>query len=159
MTQETFKVRVMKIIFRNDDNGYSVMKVRDMKNDNPFFVVGYFFDVDESSKIEVQGCFEDSKYGKQLKCESWHPVIPTTIQGIQHYLSGGFIKGIGPVYAEKIVKTFGKDTIEVIENTPERLYEVKGIGKKRASKILEEWDKQRGARDIMTVLASHNISL
>ena len=117
MTQETFKVRVMKIIFRNDDNGYSVMKVRDMKSNNPFFVVGYFFDVDESSKIEVQGCFEESKYGKQLKCESWHPVIPTTIQGIQHYLSGGFIKGIGPVYAEKIVKTFGEDTIEVIEHT------------------------------------------
>ena len=100
----------------------------------------------------------DRKYGKQFIVQSFEEVMPATVYGIEKFLGSGLVKGIGPKFAQLIVRQFGTDTIEVIETDIERLYEVPGIGKKRVEKIRESWEKQKDIKNVMLFLQGYGVS-
>ena len=123
---------VERITYQNPDNGYSVLKVAVKGYDDLVTVVGNLLDASVGSVLLIEGNWKvDAKYGRQFCAETWEEVMPATIYGIEKYLGSGLIKGVGPQFAKRIVAKFGTDTISVIEDAPDRLLEVYGIGKKR----------------------------
>ena len=109
--------------------------------------------------IEASGQWlNDRNHGLQFKADRIETTVPTTLQGLEKYLGSGMIKGIGPVYAKKLVETFGHDVFEVIEREPTRLREVTGIGPVREAKIIRGWCDQRAIREIIIWLYSHGVS-
>ena len=150
---------VERITYQNPDNGYSVLKVAVKGYDDLVTVVGNLLDASVGSVLLIEGNWKvDAKYGRQFCAEIWEEVMPATIYGIEKYLGSGLIKGVGPQFAKRIVAKFGTDTISVIEDTPDRLLEVYGIGKKRVDKIKESWEKQKEIKNIMLFLQSNGVS-
>ena len=150
---------VERITYQNPDNGYSVLKVAVKGYDDLVTVVGNLLDASVGSVLLIEGNWKvDAKYGRQFCAETWEEVMPATIYGIEKYLGSGLIKGVGPQFAKRIVAKFGTDTISVIEDAPDRLLEVYGIGKKRVDKIKESWEKQKEIKNIMLFLQSNGVS-
>lgn len=150
---------VERITYQNPDNGYSVMKVNVKGYSDPVTLVGNLLEVPAGSVLLCDGNWKvDKKYGSQFVAESWEEVMPATIYGIEKYLGSGLVKGIGPKFAKLIVAKFGLETIDVIENQRERLYEVPGIGKKRVEKIGESWEKQKDIKNVMLFLQGYGVS-
>lgn len=150
---------VERITYQNPDNGYSVLKVAVKGYDDLVTVVGNLLDASVGSVLLIEGNWKvDAKYGRQFCAETWEEVMPATIYGIEKYLGSGLIKGVGPQFAKRIVAKFGTDTISVIEDTPDMLLEVYGIGKKRVDKIKESWEKQKEIKNIMLFLQSNGVS-
>ena len=100
----------------------------------------------------------DSKYGREFAAESCEETLPATVYGIEKYLGSGMIKGIGPKFAQKIVKAFGEDTLTVIEEEPDRLLSVRGVGKIRLERIKKSWTEQKEIKNIMLFLREHDVS-
>lgn len=120
---------VEHITYQNPENGYSVMKVKDYND--LVTLVGNLLDVPAGSVLLCKGNWKnDKRYGAQFVADTWEEVMPATVYGIEKYLGSGLVKGIGPKFAHLIVSRFGTDTIQIIEDDIERLYEVPGIGTK-----------------------------
>ena len=150
---------VERITFQSPENGYSVLRVSVSGYQELVTVVGNLLDAVVGSVLVVDGEWVmDRRYGQQFRAERWEETVPATAYGIEKYLSSGMIKGLGSVYAKRIVQKFGTDTISVIEDAPERLFEVDGIGKKRQKLILESWERQKEIKNIMLFLQGNNIS-
>lgn len=150
---------VEHITYQNQENGWSVMKVKVKGYDNLVALTGTLLDVPVGSVLLVDGDWRvDPKYGQQFVAQSWTEVMPATIYGIEKYLGSGLIKGIGPVYAKAIVSRFGLDTIDVIENDIERLLEVPRLGRKRMEKIRESWERQKDIKEVMVFLQGYGVS-
>ncbi len=150
---------VERITYRNEQNGYSIIKTRVKGYSELIPVVGNLLDVHVGSVLLVTGDWKiDSKYGRQFTAASWEEMLPATVFGIEKYLGSGLIKGVGPKFARKIVALFGAQTLEVIETESERLIEVPGIGNRRVAMIRESWEKQKEIKNIMLFLQSHDIS-
>lgn len=150
---------VEHITYQNQENGWSVMKVKVKGYDNLVTLTGSLLDVPVGSVLLVDGDWRvDPKYGQQFVAQSWTEVMPATLYGIEKYLGSGLVKGIGPAYAKAIVSRFGLGTIEVIENDIERLLEVPRLGKKRMEKIRESWEKQKDIKEVMVFLQGHGVS-
>lgn len=150
---------VEHITYQNQENGWSVMKVKVKGYDNLVTLTGSLLDVPVGSVLLVDGDWRvDPRYGQQFVAQSWTEVMPATIYGIEKYLGSGLIKGIGPVYAKAIVNRFGLDTIDVIENDIERLLEVPRLGRKRMEKIRESWEKQKDIKEVMVFLQGYGVS-
>lgn len=121
--------------------------------------VGNMPEVHVGSVLLLGGSWRmDSKYGRQFSVESFEEVMPATAYGIEKYLGSGLVKGIGPKYAHRIVQCFGSNTLDIIEETPEKLLEVDGIGKVRLDRIRKSWQEQKEIRNIMVFLQGHNVS-
>ena len=147
------------ITYQNQENGWSVMKVKVKGYDNLVTLTGSLLDVPVGSVLLVDGDWRvDPKYGQQFVAQSWTEVMPATLYGIEKYLGSGLVKGIGPAYAKAIVSRFGLETINIIENDIERLLEVPRLGKKRMEKIRESWDKQKDIKEVMVFLQGHGVS-
>ena len=150
---------VERITYQNPENGYSVMKVKVKGYNDLVTLVGNLLEVPAGSVLLCEGDWKvDKRYGSQFVCQTWEEVMPATIYGIEKYLGSGLVKGIGPKFAQLIVRQFGLDTIEVIETDIERLYEVPGIGKKRVEKIRESWEKQKDIKNVMLFLQGYGVS-
>lgn len=150
---------VEHITYQNQENGWSVMKVKVKGYDNLVTLTGSLLDVPVGSVLLVDGDWRvDPKYGQQFVAQSWTEVMPATLYGIEKYLGSGLVKGIGPAYARAIVSRFGLETIDVIENDIERLLEVPRLGKKRMEKIRESWEKQKDIKEVMVFLQGHGVS-
>lgn len=150
---------VERITYQNPENGYSVMKVKVKGYNDLVTLVGNLLEVPAGSVLLCEGDWKvDKRYGSQFVCQSWEEVMPATVYGIEKYLGSGLVKGIGPKFAQLIVKQFGLDTIEIIETDIERLYEVSGIGKKRVEKIRESWEKQKDIKNVMLFLQGYGVS-
>ena len=135
---------VERITYQNPENGYTILKAAVKGYRDLVPVVGNLVDVNVGSVLLVEGSWKvDAKYGKQFIAEKWAETLPATVYGIEKYLGSGLIKGVGPGFAKRIVAKFGTDTIAVIEDDPDRLTEVDGIGAKRVQKIKESWEKQK----------------
>ncbi|VAW88851.1 RecD-like DNA helicase YrrC [hydrothermal vent metagenome] len=149
---------IERIAFHNDENGFSVLKVKLPTEEEAVTVVGAVALAKCGDHVEATGVWINNKvYGLQLKAEQIRIVPPATLEGVERYLCSGMIPGIGEHFAELLIRAFGADVFDVIENHPKRLAEVQGIGPKRATKIIESWDEQRAARDVMVFLQSHGI--
>ena len=150
---------VERITYQNPENGYSVMKVKVKGYEDLVTLVGNLLEVPAGSVLLCEGEWKvDKRYGSQFVCRSWEEVMPATVYGIERYLGSGLVKGIGPKFAQLIVKQFGLETIDVIETDIQRLYEVPGIGKKRVEKIRESWEKQKDIKNVMLFLQGYGVS-
>lgn len=150
---------VKRIIYQNKENGYSIMQVMIEGYNNFVTIVGCPLDVPVGSFLLCDGDWiEDKRFGTQFHVDTWQEVMPATINGIINYISSGLIKGIGPNLAKLIVEKFGTETIDILENKIERLYEVDGIGKIRFEKIKVNWEKQKEIKDIMLFLKEYDVS-
>ena len=154
---EQVKGYVEHIIYRNDDNGYTVMNL--MNGEEEIVCVGNFRTIDLGETLEVSGNYtEHPMYGMQLKAESYRVVEPDDEAGMERYLASGAIKGIGAALASRIIKKFGKDTFRVIEEEPERLAEIKGISEKKAREIAVRMEEKKDMRSAMVFLQKYGIS-
>lgn len=150
---------VERITYRNPENGYSVLKVNMKEHRDLMTLVGYFGDLSPGMILLCEGEWvHDRKYGIQFRAQTWEEVLPATAFGIEKYLGSGLIRGIGPKYAHRIVEAFGTETIDVIDNTPEKLLEIPGIGKERLRKICESWEQQKEIKNIMIFLQNYGVS-
>ena len=147
------------ITYQNSENGYSILKAKVKDHTDLVTLVGTMLEVPVGSVLLCEGDWKiDRKYGQQFMVQSFEEVMPATVYGIEKYLGSGLVKGIGPKFAQLIVRQFGTDTIEVIETDIERLYEVPGIGKKRVEKIRESWEKQKDIKNVMLFLQGYGVS-
>ena len=154
----SFEGRVDEIVFRNEDNGWTVMSLKPDKG-RAFTVVGILPFINAGERIFVEGEWTEHRdYGKQLKAEKYENVKPSTKSGIERFLASGVIRGIGPHTAKLLVKKFGAETLEIMEKEPERLTEIDGIGPKRAQMIEESYSRQQASRQIMVFLAGYGLT-
>ena len=148
---------VYEIIFRNDDNGYTVFLFD--CSDKGYVAVGSFLSINIGENLKLVGDFKhNGKYGMQFQVDSYESIAPKTRNGIIRYLSSGLIKGVGPVTAEAIVKKFKENTLEIIEFNPEKLVEVRGISKKKAELISESLVEVKDMQNAMVFLQGYNIT-
>ena len=156
---ETLTGVVERITFHNEENGYTVARVMPEGKDYLVTVVGPMMGVNVGETVRCYGRWTvHPQYGRQFKAERVETVYPATLAGIEKYLGSGLIKGIGPVMARRIVRHFGLDTLRVIDEEPDRLLEVLGIGPKRLALIKAAWEEQRHIKDVMVFLQSHGVS-
>ena len=149
---------VHAIVFHNEENGYTIMQVRNARGET-VTVRGRIPAVVEGEQIRATGQWKnDRRFGCQIEADRIHALPPKTPDGIRRFLASGFIDGIGPAYAGRIVEAFGIDTFRVIDEESQRLEEVAGIGKMRRLRIKDSWKKQRSVRDIMIFLHAHGLS-
>ncbi|MBQ3601959.1 MAG: ATP-dependent RecD-like DNA helicase [Lachnospiraceae bacterium] len=155
---ETLEGYVDRIVFRNDENGYTVLSL--VNDDIEVTCVGTFSFIDEGEYLCLKGTYtEHSIYGEQLKVESYEVKEPTDLFSMERYLGSGAIKGIGTALAARIVRKFKKDTFRIIEEEPERLIEVKGISERIAKDIAVQFEEKRELRSAMIFLQQYGISL
>jgi Holliday junction resolvasome RuvABC DNA-binding subunit len=148
-----------RITYANEDNGYTVARVDTGRGDDLLTVVGALFGAQPGESLRMRGRWgSHPQYGRQFHVENYTTVLPATIQGIQRYLGSGLIKGIGPKTAEKIVGHFGTETLEVIENAPDRLIEVPSLGPKRTKLIAAAWIEQKAIKEVMVFLQSVGVT-
>lgn len=154
---EIIKGYIEHIIYRNTDNGYTVLNL--VSGEEEITCVGFFKTMDQGETIEAEGNYiSHPVYGEQFKIERYQIVQPEDAVTIERYLGSGAIKGIGEALAARIVKRFGKDTFRVIEEEPERLAEIKGISERKAREIAVTVYEKRDAREAMTFLQQYGIS-
>lgn len=154
---ETIKGFIEHIIYRNQDNGYTVLNL--ISDGEEITCVGFFKTMDQGETIEAQGEYITHQvYGRQFKIERYKILPPDDVVSIERYLGSGAIKGVGEALAARIVKMFGADTYRIIEEEPERLAEVKGISTRKAREIAVIVYEKRDAREAMTFLQTYGIS-
>jgi exodeoxyribonuclease V alpha subunit len=166
--REQISGSVERITYYNPENGYSVIRLKpDSRRMLPFMyapdglitVVGNLPEINPGEWLKVTGQWiSHSKHGRQFQAELCEQSLPATVEGIKRYLGSNLIRGVGPVMAERIVNKFCEETLTVIEETPERLREVLGIGQKRIKGIIKAWDEQRAIKDVMLFLQSHGVT-
>ncbi len=156
---ETLLGTIDRITFHNEETGYTVARLLlDSGHKNPITIVGEIPGASIGLNVEITGEWATHpQYGKQFTVARHSPVTPTTTEGIERYLGSGLIKGVGPATAKKIVAQFGKQALEVIEKSPERLSEIEGLGKKRISSIQKGWNAQVAIKDLAMFLATHSV--
>ena len=150
---------VERVTFHNPETGFAVMRVKVRERREPVTVVGAVAAVNAGEWITVQGTWvRDREHGLQLRADSITCSAPNSRAGIEKYLGSGLIKGIGPVYAKKLVDKFGEEIFTIIEQSSARLEEIDGIGPTRRRKIKAAWAEQKVVREIMVFLHSHGVS-
>ena len=148
------------IIFRNEDNGYTVMVLKGVKDEDELTCVGTFPVITQGASIEAEGSFiQHPVYGKQFQAVRLTEKMPEDAMAMERYLGSGAIKGIGAALAGRIVRHFGSDTLRIVEEEPERLAEIKGISAKKAHEIAIQIAEKSEMRKVMMFLQKYGISL
>jgi exodeoxyribonuclease V alpha subunit len=151
--------QIERITYTNEENGFTIARLKVYGQRDLVTVVGNLMAPTPGEILKMKGEWADhAKYGEQFKIVQYKTTVPASVYGITKYLGSGLIKGIGPVMAKRIVKQFGKDTLDVIENDIEKLAEIDGIGKKRIGMIKNAWEDQKEIREVMLFLQTHNVS-
>ena len=149
---------VERVTYHNDENGFCVIRIKARGQRDLVTVIGHAAVIAAGEWITASGeWINDRNHGQQFKAAFMRTSTPTSIEGIEKYLASGMIRGIGPVYAKKMVKTFGEKVFDIIEAEPDRLREVDGIGPVRAKRIIAAWAEQKIVREIMVFLHSHGV--
>jgi exodeoxyribonuclease V alpha subunit len=149
---------IERVTFHNADNGFCVLRIKARGHRELVTVVGHAAEISAGEWVTLSGTWVNSReHGQQFKAAFLRASPPTTAEGIEKYLGSGMIRGIGPIYASKLVTAFGAEVFEVIEQAPERLREVPGIGRVRAGRIATAWADQKVVREIMVFLHSHGV--
>ena len=173
-SSETLRGTVERVTYYSPDSGYCVLRVRPDQppgkkkqnqrlgyedEDGLMTIVGVMAEFQPGETLQFTGQWvKHNEYGKQFKAETVMPIAPTTLEGIKRYLGGGLIKGVGARTAERIVAQFGENTLDVIENDPQRLHEVTGMKAGVIDRIIEAWRGQKVIRDVMIFLQGHGIT-
>ncbi len=151
--------QVERIVFRNEENGYTVLRTKVRGHKDLVTVVGTASSINPGEWLAADGeWIMDSSYGPQFKAEQMRVSQPDTLEGIKKFLGSGMIRGVGKEYAERLVEAFGRDVFNVIEKSSGKLLKVEGIGPGRRASIRAAWAEQKGIREIMSFLFSHGVS-
>jgi len=157
-TREVLAGLVERVTFHNAENGFCVLRIKARGHRELITVIGHAAVIAAGEWVTASGEWvNDRTHGQQFKSRFMRTSAPTSIEGIEKYLGSGMIRGIGPVYAKKMVKAFGEKVFDVIEAEPDRLREVTGIGPMRAKRITGAWAEQKIVREIMVFLHSHGV--
>lgn len=149
---------VERVTFHSPDTGFCVLRVKVRGHRELVSVLGSAASVQPGEFIQCSGRWDNNRdHGMQFKTTLLKVMPPSSIEGIEKYLGSGMIKGIGPHFAKKLVKAFGEDVFDVIEEKPDRLLELNGIGKKRVERITSGWSDQKAIREIMVFLQSNGV--
>jgi exodeoxyribonuclease V alpha subunit len=159
----TLTAEVERITFENDSTSFRVLRVGHVEGllgwDGPLVLVGTFQAVGPGTKVRATGqLVHDPKRGAQFRADTLVPLDPNTLDGIEKYLGSGVLPGIGPGLAKRIVSTFGLETLTVLDQRPERLTRVSGIGERRVKEIAKAWSGKRAVADVMLLLQTHGAS-
>jgi len=150
---------VVKVSFENEETGFRVLRVEREGKTTPEPWVGVMPAAPEGTHVRATGRYEtDSKHGEQLRVETLLVVMPATTAGVEKYLGSGAIPGVGPAYAKRIVEVFGDRTLTILDQDPERMREVPGLGEKRAAAVAKYWVAQKAVGAIMIFLQTHGAS-
>ncbi|MFW6162696.1 MAG: ATP-dependent RecD-like DNA helicase [Planctomycetota bacterium] len=156
---EILQGTVERVVFEASDGAYAVARLRPERSRQTATIVGKLFELSEGELLRLEGRWTvHPRFGRQFEVERYQVVTPTTAAGIERYLGSGLIPGIGPELAKRLVRSFGDQTLDVIEHSPERLREVDGIGPKRQSEIVEAYAAQQGLRELMVFLSQYGVS-
>lgn len=159
MLQAELTGQLEKITYSNEENGYTVAKIRVKGHKNLVTVTGNFAQLNLGELLKITGEWHNHpRYGEQFKVITCESVTPATAEGIEKYLGSGLIKGVGPVMAKRIVTLFGADTLEIMEKSIGRLKEVEGIGEKRFRMIRGAWDEHKEIKEVMIFLQGCGVS-
>ena len=151
--------QIERITYTNEENGYTIARVKVYGRKDLVTVVGNIMSPTPGEILAMEGEWVNHpKYGEQFKIVRYATKVPASVYGIEKYLGSGLIRGIGPVMAKRIVKRFGKETLDLIEKDIERLREVEGIGDKRIEMIGRAWEEQKEIREVMLFLQTHGVS-
>ena len=157
-TQDVLAGLIERVTYHNAENGFCVLRVKVRGHREVVTVVGHAAAIAAGEWVTATGDWvNDRTHGQQFKARFLRTSPPTSADGIEKYLSSGMIRGVGPVYAKKLVRAFGEKVFDIIETTPDRLREVDGIGPVRAASILAAWAEQKAVREIMIFLHSHGV--
>jgi exodeoxyribonuclease V alpha subunit len=157
-TTEVLAGLVDRVTFHNPDNGFCVLRVKARGQRDQITLLGHAAMISAGEFVQASGTWvNDRTHGVQFRASFLKVTAPTTVEGIEKYLGSGMIRGIGPVYAKKLVRAFGVAVFDVIEQEPPRLREVTGIGPKRAERIIAGWAEQKVIREIMLFLHSNGV--
>src|SRR5207237_8972313 len=149
---------VDRVTFQNSENGFCVLRVKARGQRDLITLVGHAAMISAGEFVQASGSWiNDRTHGVQFKASFLKATAPTTVEGIEKYLGSGMIRGIGPVYAKKLVRAFGETVFDIVEQDPDRLREVTGIGPKRAERIIAGWAEQKVIREIMLFLHSNGV--
>ena len=149
---------VERVTFHNADSGFCVLRAKARGHRDLVTVIGHAATISVGEWITASGEWvNDRTHGQQFRAKFLRSSAPTSLEGIEKYLGSGMIRGIGPVYAKKMVKVFGEKVFDIIEAQPDRLREVEGIGPVRARRITDAWAEQKIIREIMVFLHSHGV--
>src|SRR6266403_1487337 len=149
---------VERVTFHNEENGFCVLRIKARGHRDLITVIGHAAIISAGEWITASGEWvNDHTHGQQFKARFMRTSAPTSIEGIEKYLGSGMIRGIGPIYAKKLVRAFGEKVFDTIEAEPERLREVTGIGLVRAKRITDAWTEQKIIREIMVFLHSNGV--
>ena len=150
---------VLRVTFENDETGFRVIRVEREGRDKPEAWVGVFQSILPGTRVRATGRYElDGRHGEQLRVETLLAVAPATTAGLEKYLGSGVIPGIGPAYAKRIVEVFGDSTLTVLDQEPERIRDVPGLGDRRAEAVMKAWEAHRAVGAIMIFLQTHGAS-
>ena len=156
---ETIAGTIERFLFQGAENGFTICIVNETKKNKEFIAKGYLPNLQAGQEVSLSGNWIfHPKFGKQFEVQKYQITLPTSPNGLKKYLGSGLIKGIGPVYAEKLVNHFGSEVLTIINEQPQRLYEVAGIGAKRIEQIAASWQQQREVSNIMVFLQDKEIS-
>lgn len=156
--QERLQGSIERVTFHSEQSGFCVLRVKIKGNRELVTVVGTAAAVTAGEYIDCYGLWlNDKVHGLQFKAGSLKIIQPSTLEGIEKYLGSGLVKGIGPHFAKKLVSAFGGQVFDVIEQTPERLTECDGIGRKRKEQVVSAWAEQKAVRSIMVFLQSYGV--
>src|SRR5258707_13196697 len=157
-TQEVLAGLVEGVTFHNEENGFCVLRAKARGHRDLVTVIGHAATISAGEWITASGEWvNDRTHGQQFRARFMRTSAPTSVDGIEKYLGSGMIRGIGPVYAQKLARAFGERVFDVIEAEPNRLREVTGIGPVRAKRITGAWAEQKIVREIMVFLHSHGV--
>jgi exodeoxyribonuclease V alpha subunit len=149
---------VERVTFHSEETGFCVLRVKVRGHQDLVTVIGTAATITPGEYIEGEGAWiTDRTHGLQFKTQHLRVVPPSTLEGMEKYLGSGMVKGIGPHFAKKLVQAFGDVVFDIIEQTPERLTELDGIGPKRKQRVVEAWSAQKMIREIMVFLHSHGV--
>jgi exodeoxyribonuclease V alpha subunit len=155
---ELLEGSIERIVFYSPESGYTVCKFS-LPDGDTINVIGSFPPLSAGELLKIKGKWEiNPKFGKQFKVESFLPVLPSSVRGIEKFLSSGLIWGVGPVLAKSIVQKFGDRTIDILTNNPNKLKEVEGIGPVKLREIKRSWAEHEDIRELIIFLQEHNIS-
>jgi exodeoxyribonuclease V alpha subunit len=155
--QEVLAGLIERVTYHNGENGFCVLRIKARGHRDLVTAVGHAATICAGEWITASGeWINDRTHGQQFKTRFMRTSAPTSVDGIEKYLGSGMIRGIGPVYAKKMVKAFGEKVFDIIEAEPDRLREVTGIGQVRAQRITDAWAEQKIVREIMVFLHSRH---
>jgi len=155
---ESLDGEVISVLFHNPENNYVVARISSPGEPGQVTIVGNLGWIAPGERVSLTGEWtEHPKFGRQFKASTCSQTMPATLNGIRRYLASGMIRGVGPELAGRMLKRFGKQVLDILEEEPRKLLEVEGIGPKKLEKIEESWREQREIRSLILFLQSHEV--